>query len=149
MNIKNVILAIALLIATVVVAIVNTDCVCCNDYLHTLTWHFWGLMIVVIIADWGASCIKHHYQEQKEKEIAEIKNSYEIKISIIESTKKQSDDRVSTLETKLLSFVHTKYADIEGFFEWYKLKVLADKDYIKKSFSNVSAEYDDFKEKLK
>ncbi len=151
MNLKNLILAIAFLIATVVVSITNTDCICCREYPHFLTCFFGITMIVIIIADWGSSLLKRCKQAkaQKEKEITELKQAHKIAIIELERKIESVNKHLENLKQQLSSYDHTKYDDLEGFFEWYKLKVLADKDYIFKSFSDALKDYEDFKKKLK
>ena len=145
MNIKTLILTIALLIATIVVAIIKVEIVGCLAYI------FLGIMGVIIIADWVSTYIKCRCQTKalNEKVIAKLEHDHQITLSNVESKNEQLTKDNVKLNKQLSTYNHTKYVDIEGFYEWLKLKVLIDKDYIKKSFSDALSEYEDFKKKLK
>lgn len=145
MNAKNLILAIALLIATIVVAIIKVEIVGCLAYI------FLGIMGAIIIADWVSTYIKCRCQTKalNKKEIAKLEHDHQITLSNLESRNKQLTNDNIKLNEQLSTFNHSKYVDIEGFYEWLKLKVNINKDYINKSFSDALSEYEGFKKKLK
>lgn len=149
MNVKNLILAIALLIATVVVSAIEVKPDNC------LAQIFLGIMGIIILIDWISSYVKYcsQIEEQKEKERENKKHISKIienNISNLENEKNRLNKEISDLENekkKLKQELNgAKYN--EGFFEWYKLKVLVDKDYIKRSFSDAIIEYEEFKKSV-
>ena len=157
MNIRNLILVIALLIAAVVVSAieVNPD--------NCLTKIFLGTMIVLILFDWISSYIKHcsQIEEQKEKERENnehVSKIIENNISNLEIKKERLNKEISDLETEKKQLKEDKEKlkqelnDAKynkGFFEWYKLKVLADEKYPEKSFEEAISEYEEFKKSVK
>lgn len=149
MNVKNLILAIALLIATVVVSAIEVKPDNC------LAQIFLGIMGIIILIDWISSYVKYcsQIEEQKEKERENKKHISKIienNISNLENEKNRLNKEISDLENekkKLKQELNgAKYN--EGFFEWYKLKVLVDKDYIKRSFSDAIIGYEEFKKSV-
>lgn len=145
MNIKTLILTIALLIASVVVSVIEVKPNNCFAQILLV------MMGIIILINWISSYVKYCSQteEQQEKVIAKLEHNHQITLSNVESKNEQLTKDNIKLKEQLSTYNHTKYVDIEGFYEWLKLKVLIDKDYIKKSFSDALSEYEDFKKKLK
>lgn len=157
MNVKNLILVIALLIAAVVASAIKVTPDNC------LTKIFLVMMGIIILLDWISSYVKFCSQKEEQKEIERKNNDHNskiiennLKIAINKSTneKKELEEEIErlkkekeNLEKKLNDLKSELYN--EGFFEWYKLKVLADKDYLKKPFDEAIKEYEEFKKSVK
>ncbi len=154
MNIRNLILVIVLLIVAVVASAIEVTPDNC------LTKIFLVMMGIIILLDWISSYVKFCSQKEEQKEIERKNNDHNskiiennLKIAINKSTneKKELEEEIERLKEdkeKLKQKLNdAKYN--KGFFEWYKLKVLADKDYLKKPFDEAIKEYEEFKKSVK